>query len=74
MFELAWIIGTLVIVTLASSIARKWGPGILVGLVAICIITANILATKIIRMFGFLLQPGVIVYAKSCKHTDQLGT
>ena len=72
MFELAWIIGTLVIVTLASSIARKWGPGILVGLVAICIITANILATKIIRMFGLLVPAGVIVYSISFLLTDAL--
>ena len=72
MFELAWIIVTLVIVTLASSIARKWGPGILVGLVAICIITANILATKIIRMFGLLVPAGVIVYSISFLLTDAL--
>ena len=70
MLELIWIAGTLFTVSLIASIARKWGPNILVAMVAICIVVANILAVKVIKMFGFMVPAGVIVYSISFLLTD----
>lgn len=72
MNEVLWIIGTLVVVTLTAAIARRWGPEIIFGIVAMCIVTANILATKIITMFSFTVPAGVIVYSISFLLTDAL--
>lgn len=70
MLEFVWILVTLFTVSSIASIARKWGPNILVAMVAICIVVANILATKIIKMFGFIVPAGVIVYSISFLLTD----
>ena len=72
MLELIWIIATLILVTLIASIAKKWGSSVLTGMVMICIVIANIFATKIIKMFGFVVPAGVIVYSVSFLITDMI--
>lgn len=72
MFEIIWILLSLMVVTLGIGLARKWGVGVLMALVVFCIVCANIFAAKIIRMFGLAVPAGVIVYAVSFLVTDTI--
>jgi len=72
MFELLWIILTLTVVSIGIVLARKWGDGVLMALVVFCIVSANIFASKIIKMFGFTVPAGVVVYAVSFLVTDAI--
>jgi queuosine precursor transporter len=72
MYELIWIFLSLLVVSIGIILARKWGEGVLMALVVFCIVTANIFASKIIRMFGFTVPAGVVVYAISFLITDTL--
>jgi uncharacterized integral membrane protein (TIGR00697 family) len=72
MFEIIWIVLSLAVVSVGIGLARKWGPGVLMALVVFCIVCANIFASKVIRMFGFAVPAGVIVYAVSFLVTDTI--
>ena len=72
MYEIAWIIFSLFTAIIASLAAKKWGAEILIAFVSISVVVANILATKVITMFGFIVPAGVIVYATSFMLTDAL--
>jgi uncharacterized integral membrane protein (TIGR00697 family) len=72
MFELTWIILSLIVVSIGIVFSRRWGVGVLTALVVFCIVCANIFASKIITMFGFAVPAGVIVYAVSFLITDTI--
>ncbi len=72
MFELIWIVLSLTVVTVGIALARKWGDGVLMALVVFCIVSANIFASKVIKMFGFTVPAGVVVYAISFLVTDTI--
>jgi uncharacterized integral membrane protein (TIGR00697 family) len=72
MKELIWIVFSLTTLTCIIILAKRWGVGVIMSLVVACIIMANILASKIIYMFGFTVPAGVIVYALSFLLTDTL--
>lgn len=72
MFELLWIVLSLAVVTITIVLAKKWGEGVLMAMVVFCIVTANIFASKVIRMFGVTVPAGVVVYAVSFLVTDTI--
>jgi queuosine precursor transporter len=72
MFELIWIVLSLVVVSVGIGFAKKWGSGVLTALVVFCIVSANIFASKVINMFGFAVPAGVVVYAVSFLVTDTI--
>jgi len=72
MYEIIWIILSLSVVSAGIGLARRWGPGVLTALVVFCIVTANIFASKVIAMFGFVVPAGVVVYAVSFLVTDTI--
>ncbi|MGD2247998.1 MAG: queuosine precursor transporter [Candidatus Methanofastidiosia archaeon] len=67
-----WIIATLAIVSVTSVIARKYGVEYMIGMYAALIVTANILASKIVVFAGFFVPAAVIVYASSFLLTDMI--
>jgi uncharacterized integral membrane protein (TIGR00697 family) len=67
-----WIIATLAIVSGTSVIARKHGIEYMIGMYAALIVTANILASKIVVFAGFAVPAAVIVYASSFLLTDMI--
>ena len=72
MLEILWVVGTLAVVGTIGSLSKRWGPSVLIALVVTAIVTANILATKVIVVFVFTVPAGVIVYATSFMLTDTL--
>lgn len=72
MYEIIWILFTLFAATLAAVGAKKWGAEVLIAFVAISVVVANILAAKVIIMFGFMVPAGVTIYAISFMLTDTL--
>ena len=72
MFEIMWMMGSLLVAGVAAVLARSFGHEILVGLVAAAIVIANILASKLITMFGLTVPAGVVVYSISFFLTDTL--
>ena len=69
---MAWIFGSLGGAACASVLARRFGHEVLVALVVAATITANVLAVKVIRMFGVLVPAGVVVYSITFLLTDAL--
>ena len=69
---LLWIIVTLVLVSVTSVIARKYGVEYMIGMYAALIVVANILASKIVVFAGLFVPAAVIVYASSFLLTDML--
>lgn len=72
MYELIWILFTLITVSFAAIAAKKWGDEVLISFVVVCTVIANILASKVITMFGFVVPAGVIIFAVSFTLTDAL--
>lgn len=67
-----WIIATLAIVSVTSAVARKYGVEYMIGMYAALIVTANILASKIVVFATFFVPAAVIVYASSFLLTDMI--
>lgn len=67
-----WIILTLSIVSTTTIIARKYGSEYMIGMYAALIVTANILASKIVVFAGFFVPAAVIVYGSSFLLTDMI--
>lgn len=72
MFEIIWILTSLTLMTAIVLLARHWGSAVITSLVAVSIIMANIFATKMIKMFGFTVPAGIVVYSISFMLTDVL--
>lgn len=69
---LLWILGTLVFVSAGTLAGRRYGPALIISLVAAAVVTANVLASKIVQLLYWPVPAGVIVYSISFYLTDVL--
>ncbi len=67
-----WMAVTLLVVTALSLLAKKLGPGVLIGVYCGLVIVSAVAATKLITIFVFTVPAGVIVYSASFLATDIL--
>jgi len=67
-----WILTTLLVVSFAAILAKKYGVEYLIGLMTALIIMANIFAAKIVTFGGFAVPAGVIVFSMTFLITDIL--
>lgn len=67
-----WVVGTLVIVSIAFWFARNRGVSVLAGVYVGLVVTSIVVATKIITIFGYAVPAGVIVYSASFLITDTI--
>ena len=67
-----WIIGTLLLTVICALIAKRSGYEYLVAIYAAMVVTANILASKIVVFFRWTVPAAVIVYSSTFLVTDIL--
>jgi hypothetical protein len=67
-----WIIATLLIVSIASILAKKYGVEYLIGTMAALVVMANIFANKIVMFWKFSVPAGVLVFSMTFLITDIL--
>ncbi|MHC1605646.1 MAG: queuosine precursor transporter [Candidatus Methanofastidiosia archaeon] len=67
-----WILLTLAVVSVTTLIARKYGVEYMIGMYVALVVTANILASKIVLFAGKAVPAAVIVYSSSFLLTDML--
>jgi uncharacterized integral membrane protein (TIGR00697 family) len=71
-FIILWIIVTLAGASIIAALGEKYGTGLTIGIFVGLVVTAQILANKIVLFGTFTLPAGVIVYATSFLVTDIL--
>jgi hypothetical protein len=69
---IAWILATLLIVSFAAVLAKKYGVEYLIGTMAALVVMANIFAVKIVSFGPFTVPAGVIVFSMTFLITDIL--
>jgi len=67
-----WILTTLLVVSFAAILAKKYGVEYLIGLMAALVVMANIFANKIVMFGSFTVPAGVIVFSMTFLITDIL--
>lgn len=67
-----WVIVTLLVVTLASIFAKKYGVEYLIGTVGVLIVLANIFAAKIVTIGSIPVTAAIIVFSATFLATDIL--
>jgi hypothetical protein len=67
-----WIITTLLFVSFAAVLAKRYGVEYLIGTMAALAVTANILSAKIVVFGPFTVPAGVIVFSMTFLITDIL--
>ncbi len=72
MIIILWIIATLLIVSIASILAKRYGVEYLIGTMAALVIMANIFANKIVMFWKFSVPAGVLVFSMTFLITDIL--
>ncbi|MHA1872827.1 MAG: queuosine precursor transporter [Candidatus Heimdallarchaeaceae archaeon] len=67
-----WILGTLLILTICVTIAKKYGYVYVIGLFSALYVIANVLANKIVQVGPYSVTAGIIVYSLTFYLTDFL--
>jgi len=67
-----WILTTLLVVSFAAILSKKYGVEYLIGTMAALVVTANILAVKIVVFGPFTVPAGIIVFSMTFLITDIL--
>ena len=69
---IVWTIGTLLILTISASLAKRFGSVFIMGLFSALYVTANILANKILQIGPYSVPAGIIAFSLTFYLTDLL--